>query len=106
MTFVDQESLYGVMSSQDPLDYWVLADHGAPAVNEVDGQLPMSRAGSGPPLAWHVPTKPAWGDPGSVRVQPNGRRSGEYLRSGRSPARDSSGTLVVWFRVPKALRTW
>jgi hypothetical protein len=106
VTFVDQESLYGVMSSRGPIDYWVLTDHGAPAANDIDGQPLLSRIGSGPALTWNAPTNPAWGEPGSVRMTPNGRRSGEYLRSGFSPADDYSGTVVIWFRAPKALPAW
>jgi hypothetical protein len=108
VTFADTppRALYDAMSSLNPIDYWVLDDRGAPAGNEVGFQPLLTPVGARPAARWHVPVNPPTGQPGSVRLTAGGRRSGEYLRSGRAPGTDASGTIVMWFRAPKSLPGW
>ncbi|MDT4918884.1 MAG: hypothetical protein QOH89_3584 [Pseudonocardiales bacterium] len=99
-------ALYTEMWFYDPIDYWVLDNAAAPAPNEVPLAPAVKPTGAGPAASWKTPHNPPTGEPGSVQLHASARRSGQYLRSGLAPARDSHGTVVIWFRVPKALPTW
>ena len=101
-------TLYSVMSDADPPHYWVLDDANGPAINSGFEDLPLVSAfGSGPAVTWHTTAHPFGGsEPFSVRLNPTGARSGQYLRSGTLPFDPKYGTIVIWFRAPKALPTW
>lgn len=101
-------TLYDAMIEANPVQYWVLDDSSGPASNFGSQQLPpVATAGSGPAVTWHTTAHPFGGYlPNSVRLNPDGVRSGQYLRSGTLPFDPKFGTIVIWFRVPKALPRW
>ena len=101
-------TLRGIMSEFQPIQFWVLDDAHGPGLNAVEGALPISTAGVGPAVTWHTATHPVGGfEPESVRLNADGKRSGQYLRSAARPGTETKpGSVVIWFRIPKALPTW
>jgi Concanavalin A-like lectin/glucanases superfamily len=102
-----QSDLGQIMMGYQPLVYWPLDDLGAPATGygSFKGSIPLNVTGSGPALTWNAASHPGGGSPASVRFNPKGPRSGQYLRSQPDPVGEKQGSIVIWFRLG-TVPTW